>query len=89
MASAVYQEPVDRRFYAVTMHQDERVRAVKERISTWERLPPRQQRLSFSGQILENDHRLSHYTTLVPGCTLILETVNAAGEAVATGGRGW
>jgi hypothetical protein len=76
-------------FYPVTMHQDGTVRAVKERISHSIGLPPRQQRLSFSGRILENDHPLSHDRTLVNGCTLILEMVNAAGEAVATGGRGW
>jgi len=75
-------------FHAITLHHDDTVKDFKDRIAILECLPRRQQRLTFSGRILENDHRLSDYATLVNGCTLILEMVNRAGEAVRAGGRG-
>jgi hypothetical protein len=64
---------LDGGFYQLLTHPDETVRDVKESILAKESIPVRLQRLSFSGQILDDGYRLSCYSTLVSGCTLVLQ----------------
>jgi len=72
-------------FWPTMLDRDSTVRDLKTIIEGQEGIPARMQRLSFSGQILEDAVRLSQYRTLVFGCTLVLEIVDAAGEAVTRG----
>ena len=64
---------LDGGFYPLLMHPDETVRDLKQRIQTRECLLVRSQQLLFGGQILDDDHRLSCYSTLVTGSVLDLQ----------------
>ena len=64
---------LDGGFYPLLMHPDETVRQLKQRIQTRECLLVRSQQLLFGGQILDDDHRLSCYSTLVTGSVLVLQ----------------
>jgi hypothetical protein len=64
---------VDGGFYGLLMHPEDTVRDVKERIQTQEGILTTLQQLSLSGQILDDDHQLIRYSTLMIGCPLVLQ----------------